>query len=205
MATEITEKTIKKFLRNYNADTVTKFVSIGNSDKNIEISVKRLVSPATMKYMIDSVVDIVFTDDVYDPSIKNLIKWVVIMQNVTNVTAQDLTDDQFSRLVYGSDITDAINDVWNIRQSYDFDAAVDEAIAYKKQEIANVQKIRLDNIMSQLDTLVGYMKNMTDSFKDVDPDTMASVMKNLSSMTEKDLCSNVIEIRGKQDEPGAST
>lgn len=192
MAKEINEKSVKKFLKNFDVKPVSVGVEIGEA--KLDISVKPLVSTDVMTMMVDLVADSVVQDDVYTPSIVEPAKWAAILCHVANFTTE-LNDEQFNQLCYCKAVRDAVLSVWSPEQRYDFESAVIDMIDHKRNEILTVQKSRLEAIASQLEITTTYMKNITEGFKNVDPEMMVGVIQKLSGMSELDLGNAVIDIR----------
>lgn len=195
MAKEITAKNVKKFLKNIEQKPVTSVVGIGNS--KLEMLVSPLVSTKVLSAMVDMVVDSAIRDGEYNPAIIEPAKLAAILCHVANFTTE-LDDEQFNQLRYRSNVRDAILDVWNPEQRCDFEAAIAEMIRHKREELISTQKSRLEAIANQLEITTAYMQNITEGFKNVDPEMMVGVMQKLSGMSELDLGNAVLDIRDYQ-------
>lgn len=192
MAKEITEKNVKKFLKNIDNKPTAVEVVIGEA--KLDIVVKPLVSTDTLATMVDLVVGAAVRDDEYNPDIVEPAKWAAILCNVANLTTE-LNDEQFNQLCYCDEIRAAVLKNWNMWQYHDFNVAVNSKIQHKREEILSAQKIRLGAIANQLEIATIYMQNIAETFKNVDPEMMAGIIQKLTGMSELDLGNAVIDIR----------
>ena len=195
MAKEITEKNVKKFLKSFDQKPTTVEVVVG--DAKLDITVKHLVGTDILDAMVNLVVDSAIHDGVYNPAIVEPAKWAAILCHVANFT-DELSDEQFNQLCYCSKIRAAVLKNWNMSQFQDFDIAVSNKIRHEQEEMISAQKIRLEAIANQLEITTTYMKNITEAFKNVDPEMIAGVIQKLSGMDEMVLGNAVIDIRDLQ-------
>ena len=191
MAKKINEKSVKKFLKSYNTDPVTVVVEHGSAE--LELVINRLVSPSVLSAMVSLVADSVVSDGEYNPAVMDSAKWAAILCYVANFDT-DLDDECFNRLCCCTEIRNAIHDVWDPTQATDFEVAAMDMVDHKLAEILSVQKRRLEEVTVKLDAATNYLINITETFKDVDNQTMIAAIEKLSSMDELSLGNAIIDI-----------
>ena len=163
----------------------------------IEIKVKRYLNIYEMKVLFDEIFNRCFSTEngAYQPEYRDFADRAATIAIYTDITLPSAVDDQYD-LVYKTDLYFFVTDHIDPMQHGCIMQAIDE----KLEEVA---KYRADDTIKKAEEAITAVESLTSAFgsmfDDVDPDSLANVIKSISEhgIDEKAIVDAVIDKNNK--------
>ena len=179
---------IDKLIKAFATDNVYK-LSVRAGDEEISVSIKKYLQPAEEFSCSSSIADAVFINGEYVPEVYNS---AVMMNFVAYYTDLKIEAgvERIYRLFYESDIMDQMMRHINYDQFEFICDSAKERINHRLRMEENVQRMKVDELIHNLDVATESLNTITSSFSHIDADVMSDAINKLATIDEK----KVIEI-----------
>lgn len=151
--------------------------------------------------IVETVVRVVLDEDTgeYHPEVLNVLLKAKVLEKYAGFSIPK-SFDKIYKLIYSTDAYDLVRSAINTDQYYDIDAAIYEAIEYRKGVLRVGVQAEMQKAMS---TFEEFRQKMEEMFSQVDEDEISGMVKNLATMTEPLDANNLVRaVREAQREDG---
>lgn len=168
------------------------------NDEIVSIECKPRITVTEQIAFCNSVVTNLFDDDVYYPTLKQL----VINQNFLAYFTNVKLPKDSSELCLNTDIIERIveDERFNIVQYFNLLDCIDEAIEFKKQQILNKNPLA-----DLIENINGIITKFGKSFDGIDIKDAIGKLGSIGSINEKNLVDAFINVKEKQSEENTSS
>ena len=180
---------IDKFIKEKCSSQYRK-ISFDLEEDTFEILVKQFLTPEEELACAYQIASQVFIDGSYTPEVfysSTLMNFILFYTNIK----VEIGLNRAYQLAYGSDVIDKLIPLINQKQWANILAAARERIEYRNKNDASVQEKKILDLVQRIDTATSAIDAMTETMKNIDPDTIQGAVSNIANMSEEKIIHSI--------------